>query len=142
MSLNAVPAGRGRGELHRGTRVIRASSKILFRVCNGRRDETKSVCIKGCASGKSDIRGERRGGKDGREGKPAKRGESQSKLLRFFPELKKGYIDTGKVRFIFREFSRNTLDVAAFVLARFRGLSGRRTLRIKACASGSPRIRG
>jgi protein-disulfide isomerase len=34
------------------------------------------------------------------------------------PELKKDYIDTGKVRFIFREFPRNTLDVAAFVLAR------------------------
>ena len=28
------------------------------------------------------------------------------------------YIDTGKVHFIFREFSRNPLDVAAFVLAR------------------------
>jgi len=35
-----------------------------------------------------------------------------------FPELKKAYIDTGKVHFIFREFSRNALDVAAFVLAR------------------------
>ena len=35
-----------------------------------------------------------------------------------FPELKKDYIDTGKVRYIFREFSRNALDVAAFVLAR------------------------
>ena len=35
-----------------------------------------------------------------------------------FPELKKDYIDTGKVHFIFREFSRNPLDVAAFVLAR------------------------
>ena len=35
-----------------------------------------------------------------------------------FPGLKKDYIDTGKVRFIFREFSRNPLDVAAFVLAR------------------------
>jgi protein-disulfide isomerase len=35
-----------------------------------------------------------------------------------FPELKKDYIDTGKVRFIFREFSRNPLDVAAFLLAR------------------------
>ena len=34
------------------------------------------------------------------------------------PELKKDYIDTGKVRFIFREFARNTLDVAAFLLAR------------------------
>jgi protein-disulfide isomerase len=35
-----------------------------------------------------------------------------------FPELKKDYIDTGKVRFIFREFARNQLDVAAFLLAR------------------------
>src|SRR5271165_4236825 len=37
------------------------------------------------------------------------------------PELKKAYIDTGKVRYIFREFSRNTLDVAGFVLARCLG---------------------
>ena len=37
------------------------------------------------------------------------------------PELKKAYVDTGKVRFIFREFSRNTLDVAGFVLARCLG---------------------
>jgi protein-disulfide isomerase len=35
-----------------------------------------------------------------------------------FPELKKDYIDPGKVRYIFREFSRNQLDVAAFMLAR------------------------
>jgi protein-disulfide isomerase len=35
-----------------------------------------------------------------------------------FPQLKKDYVDTGKVRFIFREFSRNPLDVAAFLLAR------------------------
>jgi protein-disulfide isomerase len=35
-----------------------------------------------------------------------------------FPELKKDFIDNGKVRFIFREFSRNPLDVAAFLLAR------------------------
>ena len=34
------------------------------------------------------------------------------------PKLKSAYIDTGKVKFIFREFSRNPLDVAAFVLAR------------------------
>ena len=38
-----------------------------------------------------------------------------------FPQLKKDYIDTGKVRFIFREFARNTLDVAGFVLARCLG---------------------
>jgi protein-disulfide isomerase len=34
------------------------------------------------------------------------------------PKLKAQYIDAGKVHFIFREFSRNPLDVAAFVLAR------------------------
>ena len=38
-----------------------------------------------------------------------------------FPQVKADYIDTGKVRFIFREFSRNTLDVAGFVLARCLG---------------------
>ena len=38
-----------------------------------------------------------------------------------FPQLKREYIDTGKVRFIFREFARNTLDVAGFVLARCLG---------------------
>jgi protein-disulfide isomerase len=36
-------------------------------------------------------------------------------------QLKKDYIDTGKVHFIFREFSRNTLDVAGFLLARCLG---------------------
>ena len=34
------------------------------------------------------------------------------------PKFKAAYVDTGKARFIFREFSRNPLDVAAFVLAR------------------------
>jgi protein-disulfide isomerase len=34
------------------------------------------------------------------------------------PKLKTAYVDTGKVRYIFREFSRNPLDVAAFTLAR------------------------
>ena len=34
------------------------------------------------------------------------------------PKFKAAYIDTGKVHFTFREFSRNPLDVAAFVLAR------------------------
>ena len=38
-----------------------------------------------------------------------------------FPRLKKGYIDTGKVLFIFREFARNTQDLAGFVLARCLG---------------------
>jgi protein-disulfide isomerase len=35
-----------------------------------------------------------------------------------WPEFKKTYVDAGKVRFIFREYSRNNLDVAAFMLAR------------------------
>jgi protein-disulfide isomerase len=34
------------------------------------------------------------------------------------PGFKSAYVDTGKVRFIFREFSRNPLDVAGFSLAR------------------------
>ncbi len=34
------------------------------------------------------------------------------------PKLKAAYVDTGKIEFIFREYSRNPLDVAAFVLAR------------------------
>ena len=35
-----------------------------------------------------------------------------------FPELKKRYIDTGKVRYILREFPLDNLAAAAFVLAR------------------------
>ena len=38
-----------------------------------------------------------------------------------FPAFQKAYVDTGKVHFIFREFSRNPLDLAAFVLARCEG---------------------
>lgn len=38
-----------------------------------------------------------------------------------FPELKKKYIDTGKVRYIFREFPLDTLAAAAFMLARCAG---------------------
>jgi protein-disulfide isomerase len=38
--------------------------------------------------------------------------------LKTLPQFKKAYVDTGKVRYIFREFSRNPLDVAAFTLAR------------------------
>jgi protein-disulfide isomerase len=38
-----------------------------------------------------------------------------------WPAFKKAYVDTGKVRFIFREYSRNDLDVAAFMLARCLG---------------------
>ena len=38
-----------------------------------------------------------------------------------FPELKKRYIDTGKVRYIFREFPLDTLASAAFLLARCSG---------------------
>jgi protein-disulfide isomerase len=38
-----------------------------------------------------------------------------------WPAFKASYVDTGKVRYIFREYSRNQLDVAAFVLARCSG---------------------
>jgi protein-disulfide isomerase len=38
-----------------------------------------------------------------------------------FPELKKRYIDTGKVRFITREFPLDSLAAAAFMLARCAG---------------------
>ncbi len=37
------------------------------------------------------------------------------------PAFKSAYVDTGKARFIFREFSRNALDAAGFVLARCLG---------------------
>src|SRR4051812_10580927 len=35
-----------------------------------------------------------------------------------FPDLKKDYIDTGKIRFIFREFPHNQPALAAFMVAR------------------------
>ncbi len=38
-----------------------------------------------------------------------------------FPELQKRYIDTGKVRFIFREFPLDALAAAGFMLARCAG---------------------
>ena len=38
-----------------------------------------------------------------------------------FPELRKRYIDTGKVRFIFREFPLDALAAAGFMLARCAG---------------------
>jgi protein-disulfide isomerase len=38
--------------------------------------------------------------------------------LTTFPELKKRYIETGKVRYIFREFVLNELDALAIMLAR------------------------
>ena len=38
-----------------------------------------------------------------------------------YPELKKKYIDTGKVRFIFREFPLDPLAAAGFMLARCAG---------------------
>jgi protein-disulfide isomerase len=38
--------------------------------------------------------------------------------LKTFPELKKRYIDTGKVRFIFREFALNDIDLLAIVTVR------------------------
>jgi protein-disulfide isomerase len=41
-----------------------------------------------------------------------------------FPELKKRYIDTGKVRFIFREFPFDKLAAAAFMLARCANTAG------------------
>jgi len=41
-----------------------------------------------------------------------------------FPTLKKRYIDTGKVRFIFREFPFDKVAAAAFMLARCAGKDG------------------
>ena len=38
-----------------------------------------------------------------------------------WPAFKAAYVDTGKVRYIFREYSRNPLDVGAFMLARCEG---------------------
>jgi protein-disulfide isomerase len=38
-----------------------------------------------------------------------------------WPAFKAAYVDTGKVRYIFREYSRNPLDVGAFLLARCLG---------------------
>ncbi|MBI2717740.1 MAG: DsbA family protein [Rhizobiales bacterium] len=35
-----------------------------------------------------------------------------------FPQLKKEYIDTNKIRFVFREYVRNDADLAAFMIAR------------------------
>lgn len=35
-----------------------------------------------------------------------------------YPTLKQKYIDTGKVRFIFREYARDAVDLGAFMLAR------------------------
>jgi protein-disulfide isomerase len=35
-----------------------------------------------------------------------------------WPAFRKAYVESGKVRYIFREYSRNNLDVAAFMLAR------------------------
>ena len=37
---------------------------------------------------------------------------------RHSPTLKKEYIDTGKIRFVFREFPHNDAALAAFMLAR------------------------
>ena len=38
--------------------------------------------------------------------------------VKTYPELKKRYIDTGKVRYIFREFALNDVDLLAIVIAR------------------------
>ena len=37
------------------------------------------------------------------------------------PAFKKKYVETGKVRFVFREFSRNAVDIGGYMLARCRG---------------------
>ena len=44
-----------------------------------------------------------------------------------FPDIKKKYIDTGKVRYIFREFPLDTLAAAAFMLARCSATNGAAT---------------
>ena len=44
-----------------------------------------------------------------------------------FPEIKKKYIDTGKVRYIFREFPLDTLAAAVFMLARCSSTNGAAT---------------
>ncbi len=41
--------------------------------------------------------------------------------LDIYPKLVKSYIDTGKARFALREYPRNPLDIAAFMLARNAG---------------------
>jgi protein-disulfide isomerase len=38
-----------------------------------------------------------------------------------FPELQRRYIDTGQVRYVFREFPLNNIDFLAFMLARCAG---------------------
>jgi protein-disulfide isomerase len=48
-------------------------------------------------------------------------GHCASFSVKTFPELKKRYIDTGKVRFIFREFPLDPLAAAGFMLARCAG---------------------
>jgi hypothetical protein len=47
-------------------------------------------------------------------------GQCASFSERTFPELQKRYIDTGKVRFIFREFPLDPIATAGFMLARLR----------------------
>jgi protein-disulfide isomerase len=51
-----------------------------------------------------------------------------------FPELKKRYIDTGKVRFIFREFPLDQLAAAGFMLARCSSESAAKGLTAEASA--------
>lgn len=48
-------------------------------------------------------------------------GHCMNFATKVFPEFKKAYIDTGKVRFIFRGFALNNLDAAAQMLARCAG---------------------
>lgn len=48
-------------------------------------------------------------------------GHCMNFATKVFPDFKKAYIDTGKVRFIFRGFALNNLDAAAQMLARCAG---------------------
>ena len=45
-------------------------------------------------------------------------GHCRNFAVKTYPELKKRYIDTGKVRYIFREFALNDVDFLAIVIAR------------------------
>ncbi len=55
-----------------------------------------------------------------------------------YPELKKRYIDTGKVRFIFREFPLDQLAAAGFMLARCSSQSGAKGPGPSIAAAGGP----
>jgi protein-disulfide isomerase len=55
-----------------------------------------------------------------------------------YPDLKKRYIDTGKVRFIFREFPLDQLAAAGFMLARCASQSGVKAPGPTVAAAGGP----